>query len=170
MFERLTEAEASSYIIVLGPQCRNCSVVASVTNALCYIRQLSAPCHACCPSKLSCSSSRTARAAAGRSSQGGRPATTAAGGRRERTFTFPNRNVANLRLARKKERERCKRRLGNFWSKSPALARQYAPSSDFDCFGPETRASIILYTLQIDKQISVLENLCIFSMYFKDNG
>ena len=87
MFERLTEAEASSYIIVLGPQCRNCSVVASVTNALCYIRQLSAPRHACCPSKLSCSSSRTARAA-GRSSQGGRPATTEGGWAEGENFHF----------------------------------------------------------------------------------
>ena len=38
----MTEPAASSYIIVLGPQCRNCGV-ASVTNVLCYVRQLSAP-------------------------------------------------------------------------------------------------------------------------------
>ena len=110
---------ASSYILVLGPQCRNCSV-ASVTSMLCYIQQLSAP--AMPAVRPSCHA--VAQAGMGRSSQrGGLPERA---GWRGRTFTFPNRNVAstlgqeghcyNLRLARlgKKERERCKQRFGNF--------------------------------------------------------
>ena len=138
-----TEPSASSYILVLGPQCRNCSA-ASVTSMLCYIRQLSAPampavypsCHA---------------AAAGRHgpiiTEGAACHSGQAGGGELSLFPigmwpacWGERDTATTCARPAWERKRGKDASGGWEtfgaSRISLLARHYVLSLGFDCLGP----------------------------------
>ena len=134
----------SSYILVLGPQCRNRSV-ASVTSMLCYIRQLSAP--AMPAFRPSCHA-----AAAGRHgpiiTEGAACHSGQAGGGELSLFPigmwparWGKRDTATTCARPAWERKRGKDASGGWEtfgaSRLPLLAHRYELSSDFDCLGPD---------------------------------